>query len=110
MQSQPNPLDGERPILGETHCDRCGAPQPPFDDEGLCRGCHKQERYSAEAVATASLEFLEAAVDTALDGNLHVDDVRDLVEAHTRGRTGARWTLDQLHTELKAIRDEEGAI
>ncbi len=109
MQSQPNPPSGEV-ILGETHCDRCGAPRPPFDDEGLCRGCYRTERVAAIDVAVASLEFLEGALDTALSANVHVDDVRALVESSTEGRTGARWTLDQLHTELKAIRDEEGAI
>lgn len=64
MQAHPNPPGGEC-RLGETHCDRCGAPRPPFDDEGL---------FNAGA------------------------------------GTGVQWTLDQLHAELRAIRDEEGAI
>ena len=113
MQSQPNP-GGER-RLGETHCDYCGAPRPPFDDDGYCRECHKMMRVAAMDTAVASLEILGGAVKAALGGNVHVDDLRAHVESwikeETTGEfkepTGARWTLDQLHTELKAIHDED---
>ena len=105
MQDQPNPPG--RVILGETHCDRCGAARPPFDDEGLCRWCHKTERVTALYVAEASLEILEGALDAALASNVHVDDVRALFEKSTKDETGARWTLDQLYTDLRAFRDEE---